>query len=438
VPGKLRRSGLQIWSNIEARGGTRLAYARTVLAARARYAIRGEGWLRVLVPFSDQLQAQLIERRVLRTVFASPVDADFEEWRITSDAKTHDTGQGKILEVNAAPIKQDLADDVLIRRLEASGEVRHDFEAPSLTPQRQIEAFILQSLHAEGLTHYQLGTIEPTIPVDMVYKRSTPLAALDQLVDVVAEALGTPCEWQLRRNGTTQYLIDVVAEIGASAPTIQFRTGKNLIGVTEEKDTAEQGTRCYPAGTETEEVAATMANNMWEVSAVAGDVFTVVDPGGGPGPLIEDDQFGGSGVAECPNQYVRRICGGTPFEITNTNAATQQITAPGAGFVIGDRIRFLRDEDSQQLTFVESPSAIAVYGRKVRTLERPDLPETINWVKNPAMRTWGTREDDEPPPEWCKVCSDGSSVCTFPGDPGGGALAVGYGMQYGLNYGEAL
>jgi hypothetical protein len=410
----------EVWSDLVSRGGTRLAAVRIPLVLREGRRVSGAEDLTLGMAYTDPAVASLRERRVVRVVYS---DDTWAEWRIVQIERSHKTDNGLFVTVTCADPSQDLGQDTIVARVEADGTVRLDFEAIGLTIQPHVDNFILPSLQEEGETFWAVGTIDSTAPVDMVYATDTPLAVIQRLAQTAR------LEFRVRANGTTGYYLDFLQQVGASAPAFDIRLGKNLAGVQSQVDTSEMTNRVYPRGTEVEQVHGNMAHAQWLVAAVAGNTLTLQDPAGFAGPFIEDDQLTGF--------HVQIVCGGSPVLVTGSTWSPQQITvADATGFTVGTIVEFCRNATGEDLVFLELGSSIDLYGRKVGVLDRPDIPDTINLVRNPAMRIW-TNDTNQPANYWCTVWSDGTSRCTFtPGSGGGGVFPLsGYGAEYGDGWG---
>lgn len=365
---------LEIWSDRQSAGGSRLAVIPDDLGAAEERSVTGEETLTLALPFQSDAAASLLERRVLRVDYA---DGVFDEWRITGCPERRTPAGELLIDVTAAPMLQDLGEECTVGRTEADGSVVYDFEALSLTPTQIVNTFILPALTAEGITDIALGTIDYALPVDVVFSWDTPLSALRKLAQV------TGMELRLRRNGTTNYLIDLVAQIGSGANVPDVRFGKNLPWLTRTRTTEEAATRVQPRGAQDEFLYTTMAGARWKVTAIAGagpfDV-TLADPAGGDPPIGFDDQLNGL--------YLRRA-DGSLVVVADSTLSTQKIQIATLGAIsVNDLVEFRKDSAGAALTFLENPAAKATYGRLLRILDRPDLPGTINLIANPAMRDY--------------------------------------------------
>lgn len=381
---------LEVWSGPQAAGGSRLAvFPYDLIRLSDRRQIAGESELVALVRVQSPAYAEIKENRVLRSVFK---DDSFDEWGIHTVDERHGMAPeaSLVAELRAHPIQVSLG-DVIVTRTEADGTVVHDFEALQLTPAEHINSFILPSLTAEGFSWIALGTIDATLPVDMIYDWDTPLAALKRL----AEISGT--ELRLRRNGTTNYLIDLLNEINGTADTVDIRLRKNLAGIVRHRESLEQMNRVYPKGIEIDGISATIARARWKVTGVSGSDVTLEDPAGGDGPAQLADQLNG--------RYLRKV-DGSLVEITDTVVASATVTtltlASVTGITADDLVEIALNSAGDDLTWLEAPAEKAAYGLRAAVIERPDIADTNNLVANPDLRDWAGAATD-PPDSWTKI-----------------------------------
>lgn len=377
---------LELWSNLQCASGTRQAIVPTLFALTDTRSITGEESLDAVIGYDAGLMALLTEWKVLRVVYA---DDTFDEWRITDIEEARQDG-APVVTVKAAWPSIDLATRGYVCRTETDGLARPDFEALGLTVSAHWSAYLSPALTDGGVTYFALGTVTPTWPVNLVYDWMTPLQALKQLADQ------TGMELQVRRNGTTQYLVDLVTAIGGSAPTVLFRASRNLLGVKRSRSAVDLVTRALPRGTHEDGMAATMAHARWQVTAVdtGNDDVTLADPVGGDGPVLYDDQLNGL--------YLRRPSG-TLDAITDTFVATQKVRVADASvYAVNDLVEVRRTSAGDQLLYLENPTAKTAYGVKVAVLDRPDIPSTLNLCPNPAQRAWAGASS-VPADSWAKV-----------------------------------
>jgi hypothetical protein len=394
----------EIWSDLQCAGGTRLAQipellrgaAGTGASASESRVVGDDHQLTILLPQTSDAAAQLLEGRVIR------VDYDdtptYDEWRIVKIDEAREVTQGgtALLTVTAYwPLVDWGTRGGVVQRTEADGTRTADFDLTALTPTQHLTNYIRATLWAEGLTWFDLGTISPTIPVDLSYRGDTPRAALGKLQDALAQLSGNSCELQLRRNGTTGYLLDLVAQVGSGATAFALSFGLNSPWLRRHRSTLDQATRVVPLGTPVADRRPTLARARWQVTAVAGTVVTLADPAGGDGPVGFDDQLNG---------YYLRTVGGTLTAISASSASAQTVTVASAtGISVNDLVEVRADSSGTELTALEAPAAKATYGLATKVLDRPDLPGTVNLLTNPVMRTY--TGSSSPPDGWTAVGS---------------------------------
>ncbi len=256
-----------------------------------------------------------------------------------------------------------------------------------LTATEHITKFVLPVFAAVGLTWLTLGTIAPLILLDLKYSWDSPLTVLRRIAE------GTSSELQIRRVGSTGYVIDLVLSIGASAATADVRSEKNLEGLRVDKSGTEQANRVYPKGASQDSEFGTMARAAWNATANVGNVVTIADPAGGDDPILFDGQLVGN--------YLRTATGALTA-VTASSAASQTVTvASAAGVTVGDLVQFRADSAGADLTYLDSPPDIAAAGGAIKagTIELGDIPAANNLIKNPGTRSW-PGSSSAPPANW--------------------------------------
>ena len=379
----------EIWTDLQAAGGARLAAVPDLIAAEEQLKLSGDDDLVLSLPQGSSAWTHVKERRALRIVYT---DDTFDEWRILGILEERQSPNAKLGQIKAGPPLVDLARG-LVLRTEADGLVHFDFEGLQLTPTEHINSFVLPALTGDGINHFSLGTIDPTWPVDVVYAWDSPLAVLRRLAEV------TGCELRIRRNGTTDYKIDLLTQFNAAAALVDVRLGKNLRGVQRDRSSVEQVTRVYPKGAAEDGLASSMNRAVWEVVSVVGSVVRLKDTIGGDGPAQFADQLNGL--------YLRKTSGTlTQISATAVISATQTdvTVASAASITAGDLVQIRKNSAGDDLTYLEAPAQKTSYGLLVGVLERQDIPDTLNLVKNPSQRAWGGASTD-PPDNWTKLGS---------------------------------
>ncbi|MBP6670165.1 MAG: hypothetical protein KA180_12010 [Gemmatimonadales bacterium] len=378
---------IEVWTDLQCAGGSALGLIPDAVSLPETRQIMGEDRLELSLPRNSAAWALLRERRALRVTFS---DATFDEWRISelTEAREADGGLRSLVVAHGPDL--DLGTLTTVRRAEADGSVSHTFEAVGLTVAQHLDTYILPSLSGAGASWFAAGTIDASAPVDLVYDWTTPKTACFQL----AEALGL--EFRLRRNGTSQYLLDFLTQIGSSAPRLYLQAGKNLLQAQRQRSAVDMATEVACRGAPEDGIYPTIAEALWEVaSAPTATTLRLVDPNGGDGPVLEDDQLDGL--------YVRQWPSGSWVLVTGSTLANHEITTASAHGIAADAlVQFATSSTGAALTALSAPSAMATYGRTFRVLNRPDIPATVNALANPAMRQY-TTGSNAPPDGWAII-----------------------------------
>jgi hypothetical protein len=369
---------VDVYTAYACKSGTRLGAYQAVLAADLDESLTGEDTIVVRCRQADEVVQHLVKRRILRVTLD---DASFSEWRIQEIDQEH-SSQGTVVVVKAVSPLLDLVDAGIISETRSSGVVEFDLGLVQVTVTEVIDNYILTNLPTE-YDFFARGTVEPTATFDVNFSKATRLALLRQLANVARDATTfLPAEIRVRRNGTTNYLIDVLTEIGSSAAVVDLRTSKNIVRHRVTQDADELATVVLPFGADN----ATIARAAFMLDNGAANVFEITDPEGGQSPVLEDDQLNG--------MYVVPDGNGPLVQITDSAAgAPATVTLASSTGITDGNIYELRADSAGTLnTELTSPTRVAAppsgFGRKVRTLDRPDLNGYHNLVVNPWFRNW--------------------------------------------------
>lgn len=403
----------EIWSNLQCLSGTRLGVIPDWMEATEARSLTGEERIDVTLPRNSSAWPNLREQRVLRSVFT---DGSFDEWRITKLLEERRPDGGITSSIGAVSPLIDLA--TVAPTLNAIGSlILADFEIVGQTITQHFNTYISGTLTSALGGAFTLGTVDDNSPLNSVqYSWTTPLQACLQM----ANAKGL--ELRLRRNGTAGYFVDFLTSVGASAPKLYVRLGSNLQGVRRTRLATDQATVVFPRGQATDGIYATMAEALWKVATTpTGTTFTVQDIAGGAGPIAFDSQLTNQAL------YVRKFPSGSGIAITADVASTQLITTGSAhGLAPGDYIQFWQASTRFDLLFLRSPQDYLTYGWRAKILDLQDIPGTVNYVVNPAMRVYTTGAN-APPDNWEIIPGCGLAAANVDKDTGvfrfGGASA---------------
>lgn len=365
----LRMNRLEVWNSPQCAGGSRLAFLPDVVRCDAVVQVTpGGDTLSVAIPLGSPAIAEVIEHRILR-VWQN--DAQFDEWVIDGIAKDADN---EVLEISCESIESLLGRRVRPVGSIAGGMIAYDFEIVGRKPSEIWTETLAPAFTADGLTWLALGTVDEDLADDYVLSWLSPLELL--------QLIGTQRELtlQLRRNGTADYKVDLLQQLGAAAPALHVRYGVNLAGSKLTTTVRQQATRVFPSGASDGERRATMARAVWKVAGVAGLVITLADPAGGDGPIAFDDQIVGA--------YLRKV-DGSLTQVTDSSAAAQTVTVASAtGIATNNLIQFRANAGGDDLTWLDSPLDVAAYGVVVGQPQFDEVPGTNNVIPNPALRDW--------------------------------------------------
>lgn len=391
-----RFRGVAVQTDVRCASGATVAFfpAADLLACRAVLAPRDPESLVVAVQRTDPRAAHLIAGRVLRTCFSDA--ADDREWDLVA---LEDASTGDALTVTAQPILLRLGRVLYVAADAATGVPVVDVNDVGLTAAAAIDDYVIPAVDAAGLTWIERGTIDHTGTFDLAGEWATALA----LVRALAEPGRCDGEVQLRRNGDTDYRIDILDAIGASAATLRLRSEVNLLENRRQRSLLEAVTRLFPRGAEVS-VVRTMADHLWRVATVvSGTIVALEDIQGGDGPIAFDDQLNGAYLAVLNSPtFASQL-------IADSETGMQRVTVPStAGITAGEWVRVFRGsgENGARLTSLANPALAAApsaggLGDLAEFLDRPEVRGDCNLVPNPWMRDWASA--GSPPDGWTET-----------------------------------
>lgn len=265
------------------------------------------------------ITAQMRAGRVLTVVWD---DGTFEEWRV--GVVTTGRGEKGLITVSCVPLWLDL-----VERADSStgkgwvsdlsaGARNFEYELTQRTPTSILSTYVIPACP----TWVTLGTVDPTYVIpSLSVSRLTP-GALTLAVRDTLRAVDVTCEVRLRRNGSTNYLLDLVTQVGASGNTPVFHPSTSLLSLTQKTDPTLQATRVLAKGTNTPDgLPGVWGVSRWKAGAPAGNVIALTDRNGGASPIAFDGQFVG--------MFLLRVKTGATFAITASAAAAGTVTLGG-------------------------------------------------------------------------------------------------------------
>lgn len=367
----------ELWDTYQCAGGVRLAVLPldhiTSLSTTERTTREDEGAL--TISKDAAAYSSLAVGGVLRLLFT---DGAFTEWRVRS-LQDESRRQRIVTAVLATPLLE-LATGAAILSSTTSLVTTVGLEYKALTPTEVVTAVL-----AFCPAYWSVGTITPTIPVNLTPAGWMPLQALRELVGAI-RAQGVDAELDYRRNGTTGYYLDVVSTIGSSASALDVRTAKNLLGASRLLDRDRYAMEVVPLGNGD----ATMATAYLEVTNKSGSTLTVAQPVVGGAMIAFDGQLDGL--------YLFDDAGARQLISSSVAAGTFDV-ASAANVTSGRWYRIVGDSSGTDLIRMRKVPATA---GPIQVVRASNLDATTNIMTNPAMRVW-TGAASDPPDGWVKL-----------------------------------
>lgn len=340
---------IDVFSDYPSAGGVRQSFVPGLVNCTTTRDITGDNSVVIEVLRSDPAIASLdtpgaVIGQVRRNVRTGAETTEY--WRVQPSSRASGADDDTVQYTARSPIDE-LARGAIFEVLD-TGETTRVFAVTSMTPAEIIDTYVLPALAAAGLTNYARGTVDPTVPISLdTFSHENALGLLKKVIahpDVASEL-------QVRDGGSTFY-IDLVSQIGGSAPMPTFALTQNVLRQQLTLDPQDQVTRCIPIGKQLPglEESGSLKRLLFRVSAVTPSggslLLTVEDPDPAiTTPLIAlDDEFTGW-------MLFRQLTGVT-FAITACLASTQQLAIAKATYpttlAVGELIE-LRRSDPQSL-----------------------------------------------------------------------------------------
>jgi len=315
------------------------------------------------------------------------------DWRINAVKDGVGPRKEPLTVVVGDPIEVDLMDCGPIRSVESGGITSYVVSWEAQTPTQIITDTIIPALVAYGIDWVSIGTVDPTVTLTGSAEMITP----GELLAILEGATGA--YFRLRPDGLTGYFLDLVDDLSDGAPTARVRAGVNLIDLARSRSGEDIATVVIVRGSDSGRLRIPVGMATWEVDSITvdGSLFrvTLVDPDGGAGPVVIDDQFVGndlpaSNPKRIPTHYLR-YTDATMEEILDTSAPGVFLVADDTGLSVGDLIYISPDNAGTLLTEIHSPTGLGLYNRVVRYYEMDEVEGRDNLSENPLANTWTTQ-----------------------------------------------
>lgn len=361
---------LSVWSDVVSNSGTQTATfrPRNVVGAEDRQALDGTDRATFSVVATDPARAQVQEGNVLRAEFR---DGTWDEWRVVGVEESLDSGGAVLAKFECEGISLDIGRLTgLLELFDGDGKANLDWQLIGISPSEWIDVLVAAP---DFPSYIAKGTVDPTDAITIPVQGDSPLAIIRQLEKL------TGAEYVLRRNGTTDYKIDLLTERGSTAEVAVIAAGRQLTSVKRRSSILQRANRIYPMGSGPPGVRPTMGDHQWKVSATATSTVDLSDPFGSVSPIAFDDQLNGL--------YLEKPSGGLLL-INDTIASTQRLdVGSGHGLNVNDIIAIRRNASGQWLSYLEKPTAKAANKLQSARLDRDDIAAD-NMVLNPFLSNW--------------------------------------------------
>jgi hypothetical protein len=373
---------VEFWTKLQCQGGTRFGvlYADRgdIIAASDIRAIDDQESLIVAFTRVDKSGAtrgflsSLAARSIVTVVWD---DGSFDEWRVSliDDSR----GLNGPITVTANALLLDLAegaDSSTGKGLVSTTALclrTFDFTATSITATQAWDTYVIPNCPS----WVSRGTIDPTALIaQLTWSRLTPLALAQQIRDQLRKS-NISCELRLRRNGTTDYKLDLVTQIGSTATVPLLLPRSNLQSLKRRIDASQQSTRLFVTGeSDPSGSPGIPGRSRWVVTNVDGvnKKLTLADPSGGAGPIGMTDQW--------KLAYVLRVKTGRTFQIQAADATAQTVTLLDVStFATNELIEFRLTEPGTNTRTITSPSPrFAISNVATNDLTLSGNPITVN------------------------------------------------------------
>jgi len=370
---------IEVWDDVECNSGTRLSFIdrRDLIKAEEFLEVSAKEELRLEFVSTINAWSDIVHKNVLRIVFNND---DFREYRIFEIAGARGQDGSLTRKVIAHGIRNDLQYNTrMLEFVQGNYEVFMHDEYIDILPEDAIDLVLLTGLLPSYITK---GTIEPITRIDLVIDWETPLSALEEIAKI------SRGELNIRRNGATDYKIDLLTEYNSAAekPVIQFK--KNELTAKMSQDMQQMGTRVYPKGEGPQGNAPNIGDVRFAASVIGGapPIATWrINLLYGDSQMItsEADQFNGLYI-----QY-----GETPSYVQITDSESQPTTYPwewcdltlASAVTLAGPMFIREDTDGTEMVSLTSPVGQAAYGEVPYYLERYDFPGVVNVAGDPFM-----------------------------------------------------
>ena len=366
----------EVWDDVQCDSGVRLAAVSDWVAPGPtdEHNLDGRAVFRGSILRTSPAFTHLAVENVISVVWDGTTNTGsqvgFDEYRIQTI--TDDFTNDDVVHIEAHGIAFDLDRGGFLIRTEANGYSRTDFEVLGRPVDEQVGIVLgtVATAYTSGVVSYfAAGTIDRnTEKITMAFQNDTGYTALKEI------AMLHGAELSVRRNGTTNYLVDLLDVTASTAAVVPFILGRGLGQFQHADSSAEQATRIIAQGGGVPPDQATIAGNAFEVLSVSSNDLTMVED-----CVMENAQLDGMGL------YIEEP-DGTLTAVTDSTTPNV-ITAAGHGVSATEVVRLRANAAGDDLLQMWSPAAeTALGGRSIaRLLARGDIPNINNEIPESFM-----------------------------------------------------
>lgn len=365
MSGDSRPTRIEVWNDVKyAVGGTRRSVSSLPWQGVEERSIEQNQATRLQfrAPRLDTACGCIERDRALRLDRAGEV-----VWYRVADVIDTDGISSAVTDVTADPILFDLGARGTIR----DGTVR-SFSVTRTTVTQLLADYVFTNLADDGIEYWSLGTVEPTDVLENVsWSNWTRL----QLVRFVEEQTGATA---IVRDTGTGFALDILYAPGASAAPIVLRVGGNVSQMSRTRRSIDRTTIVRPVGLVPDggSEPASVAEVAFEVTAIASNVVTLVDPDDGRAMVRSGVDLTGARLLATD---------GTMVEITATDADGGTVTvASTAALSVGDVVGIRADASGNLLERISSGATPP----RVRTVSVSSARGERNYAPNPLFADW--------------------------------------------------
>lgn len=353
---------LEIWSDFQCAGGTRLAILPLAdcLECLVTRRLTGEHEARVVVPTDATAAPELTVGRVLRAAFSAEANtALFEEHRIWQVIDTGVGGSSTKEVIGRGPLNDLRNGDILTTTSGTTVTLGASFEGSPFA--------IVDALLAYLPSWWNRGVMLSADPVEV--SGSTVLEVLQALAATLGlELRATPTP----SFETISYDIELVDDSYSSGVTADIRTGKNLLATRRIVDLVDGCTAVFPTCAGGETIAAAQ----WKISAIAGNDVSLVDPYTGDPPQQYNNQFDG--------KYLKTDASPATYREITLTAAGYFTMASVTDLAVGELVQIVADASGTDLVILTHPTATPTRIGKLET----GFKAVANYCPNPLADQW--------------------------------------------------